>query len=105
MWASTDFQVQIMFIPVKFGGVTIKIKGQGDVGHYDLVIKNALETEFPVSITVNSFPRDDSYPVKMATHAINRITGRINRKFQKNLSRRIRIVGRFLLSYSKNRCL
>lgn len=76
-WVSMDFQVQITFSPQKFGGVTVKIKGLGDVGHYDLVIRNEAGDEFPISCSINSFPRDESYPVKMTTHAIQRDSGKI----------------------------
>lgn len=52
-------------------------KGLGDVGHYDILIQNDGENPIPVSVTVNSFPRDDAFPVKMSTHAIDRQTGEV----------------------------
>ena len=97
-WVSMDFSVQVTFTDQKFGGVTIKVKGKtldnfrimsqlrfskkrpiglGDVGHYDILIQNNGENPIPVSVTVNSFPRDDAFPVKMSTHAIDRETGEV----------------------------
>ena len=47
------------------------------MGSYNLVIENPGTEPLVVSCTVNSFPRDESYPVKMSTHAVDRDTGEV----------------------------
>ena len=48
------------------------------VGQYNIMIENpSPDILLQVSCTVNSFPRDESYPVKMNTHAVDRDTGEI----------------------------
>ena len=78
-WVSNDFQTEIIFEPVKFNTVAIKIVGLAVVGRYDILISNPTgSAPLQITCTVNSFPRDESYPVKMATHAVNRENGEVS---------------------------
>lgn len=54
------------------------LSGLAMVGRYNIMIENpSPDILLQVSCTVNSFPRDESYPVKMNTHAVDRDTGEI----------------------------
>ena len=56
----------------------IYFSGLAMVGRYNIMIENpSPDILLQVSCTVNSFPRDESYPVKMNTHAVERDTGEI----------------------------